>query len=153
MKVSKLVGPDNPKLKLVVHYTDLKRAVATGNALVSYVKKVGALGLSANQAGIMERVCVIKMGSTFRIFIDPHLGYRSTKTISSREGSLSHPGVTGLVDRPQSLWLTWKEVEDWQIKKIKAKFEGLDAIRIEHMIDSLDGIRFIDKAKDIKERD
>lgn len=151
MKISKLVGPDNPKLKLVVHYTDLKRAVATGNALVSYVKKVGALGLSANQAGIMERVCVVKMGPTFNIFIDPHIIMRSEGTISSREGSLSHPGLTGLVDRPQKLKLYWKEVEDWVIKEMTQDFEGLNAISIEHMIDSLDGIRFIDKAKDIKE--
>jgi len=143
----KLIGPENRKLFTVVEFKDLHRAVRTGVAMIRFLQRTPGLGLAANQAGIMERVCVAKLDGRFRMFIDPHITLRLGKQISRGEGCLSFPGVRGDVVRPQRIQVRWKDVQDWQVTERTQDFQDLNAIILEHEIDHLDGIRCIDKMK------
>ncbi|MDP1629032.1 MAG: peptide deformylase, partial [bacterium] len=67
----------------------------------------------------------------------------SPKTAIIEEGCLSVPGVWGLVERPESVEI---EGRNQFGKKIKIKARGLLARVIQHEIEHLDVILFIDKA-------
>lgn len=144
MKISKLTGPENKKLQQPVHYTNIKKAVKTGNALLSYLKSGRDLGLAANQAGIMERVMVVRLNGCLKVMIDPHILQRSGEDLRSREGCLSHPGLRGDVMRSPSVLVDWIEVERWVEIRKSAEFTGMDAIVLQHVIDHLNGIRCTD---------
>lgn len=146
MKISKLVGHENRKLLTPVHYTDKKKAVKTGNALLAYVKRGGALGLAANQAGIMERVCVVKIDGTFVVMIDPHILTRAGR-IKSREGCLSHPDLRGDIQRPKKVLVEWIEVVKWEEIRKSSEFTGQNAIILTHVIEHLNGVKCTDKMK------
>ena len=111
----KLIGPDNPKLKTVCEYTDLKKAVAVGNNLLKFARSHPCLGLAANQLGFTERVCVAKVGGTLQRFINPQIIERSKeKILSPNEGCLSFPGQRGSVMRPRYITVRFTAVKKWQ---------------------------------------
>jgi len=142
-----LVGGDNEKLKTKCEYTNAKKAVATGNKLFAFTRNVGCLGLSANQVGIMERVCIAKINNKFKIFINPHIIKSWGKQVSEKEGCLSFPGVRGDIVRPQNIMVMWITINNGIEISHEEVFTGMDAIVLEHEIDHLNGIRCIDKMK------
>ena len=69
--------------------------------------------------------------------------------IIMEEGCLSLPGVTGEVERPEKISVKALTENN---KILKIKVFGLLARILQHEIDHLDGILFIDKAKNIKNK-
>lgn len=141
----KLIGSNNPKLKTICDYTDVKKAVRVGNQLKKFLKTQKAVGIAANQVGILERVCVVKIETEFKIFINPRIIKRFGKQLSKDEGCLSFPGIRGSVTRPKKIHISWIEVKNWKIEFCESIFNDFDAIVLEHEIDHLNGIVFIDK--------
>ena len=142
----KLVGPDNPKLRTVCTFTDLKKAVAVGNNLLKFARSHPCLGLAANQLGFTERVCVAKINGKFQVFINPQIIESSPETqISKDEGCLSFPDQRGTIIRPKTITIQYMVIDKWTSSGCIEFFEGINAIIIEHEIDHLDGIRCIDK--------
>ena len=74
--------------------------------------------------------------------INPEIVEKSNEKCSDKEGCLSVPGETGAVER----W-TWVRVNflDIEGKKYSLKLENLAARIVQHEIDHLDGILFIDR--------
>jgi peptide deformylase len=62
------------------------------------------------------------------------------------EGCLSIPGVYGKVVRSTYIELDYQDIDG---KAESANFFGIEAIVIQHEIDHLDGVLFIDKASDV----
>ncbi len=160
----KLVGGESKRLKTAVRLVDRERALKVGRALATFMRRVPCLGVAANQFGIMERVCAAKIqvpgqeGTTIRIFIDPRITHRSGSQ-TNIEGCLSWPGVTGEVKRPTSLTVDFlaydppfQKVHPDTWERSTETFTGFDAVKMEHEIDHLDGIRCIDKMKNKKTR-
>lgn len=143
----KLIGGENQKLKTKCEFTDIKKAVKVGNKLKKFVNSNRCLGLSANQFGILERVCIAKVGSEFKVFINPEITRRQGKQISEQEGCLSYPNVRGDIKRARIIKVTWLSVglKGYETTEHEETFTNLDAIVLEHEIDHLDGIRCIDK--------
>lgn len=141
----KLIGKNNKKLITRCKYTNLKRSVFTGNKLMKFAISNKCLGVSANQFGILERVCIAKVNGKFEIFIDPKIINSEGKQISKKEGCLSFPGIRRDIERPQKIIVSWITVNNWIPKEHEKTFEGFDAIVLEHEIDHLNGIRLIDK--------
>jgi peptide deformylase len=83
----------------------------------------------------------------FYAFINPEIIKSSKKSSFLEEGCLSLPNIYGEVERPEKI--IFKAINS-DGKKIKLKAFGLLARVIQHEIDHLDGILFIDKAKNIK---
>jgi peptide deformylase len=143
----KLIGGENKKLTTVCEFTSIVKAVNVGNKLKKFAGSNNCLGLSANQFGILERVCIIKTNSVFKVFINPQIVTRQGSQVSNQEGCLTYPGVRGDVKRPNRVLVTWLSVgkKDYNMKKEDAWFEGIEAIILDHEVDHLNGVRCIDK--------
>ena len=118
--------------------------------LIQEMKKImienNGIGLAAIQLGVPQRVIVTYVNDKFRAFINPQIIKFSPETSSLIEGCLSLPGYWGEVERPEKIAL--RAISE-QGKKIKLKAFGLLARVIQHEVDHLNGILFIDKAKEV----
>jgi len=142
----KLIGGENPKLKTKTVLTNPGKAAKIGRAMVAFMMRHPGLGISANQFGVMERVCVAKLKGKWRIFIDPHITFRFGSQLSEQEGCLTWPGKRGDIVRPREVTiehLTPDGDGGWFGRE--GIYKEFEAIVMEHEIDHLDGIRCIDK--------
>lgn len=100
------------------------------------------VGLAAPQVGISERVIVVDAGSGFIALVNPKIVRQEGVNVDV-EGCLSIPGVLGYVERAARVEVTgWDE--NGQDRRVEAT--GLLARALQHEIDHLDGVLFIDKA-------
>lgn len=107
------------------------------------------IGLSANQIGRTFRMFVAEVpsehGMKFYAIFNPVIERKSKETVVQEEGCLSIPGVYGPVERPERVTLSGF---DKQGKPLKIKAWGLLARVFQHEVDHLDGVLFIDRAKE-----
>ena len=99
------------------------------------------LGISAPQIGILKRVFVARVRNKIKGFVNPKIIKFSTKKITILEGCLSVPLLYGHVIRPSELDLESKNTNG---KKTTAHYKGMSARIIQHEIDHLNGLLFID---------
>lgn len=76
------------------------------------------------------------------VMINPEIVSVSDKTLVSEEGCLSLPWISGYVERPAEVTVSFFDIDG---KKVKKKYSGFNAIIVLHEIDHLNGILFIDK--------
>lgn len=106
------------------------------------------IGLAAPQIGKNIRLIIVNTKSGIQAMINPKLIKTSLRQEWGEEGCLSIPNVFGDVKRHRSVECTFLDLEGHE-QVVKAS--GLLARVIQHEIDHLDGILFIDKAKHIRE--
>jgi len=101
------------------------------------------MGLAANQIGVLNRILVMK-DLTGRIWeiINPIITERSEERILETEGCLSAPGVYVQISRHKMVNL---EYQDKDGDRQFAVFMGIEAVCIQHEVDHLDGIFYIEK--------
>ena len=109
------------------------------------VKRDG-VGLAAPQTGKSWRVFAIQTKDGPMVFINPKITNKSITKEWSEEGCLSVPDTFGKVRRHKKITCVYQD-EAGEVKKIAAN--GLMSIVIQHENDHLDGVLFIDKAKEI----
>jgi len=100
------------------------------------------VGLAAPQVGVSKRIIVVDVGEGLWELINPEIIFREGEEIDL-EGCLSIPGVTGEVMRASRVRVRGLD-RTGQQQVITA--EGFAARALQHEIDHLDGILFIDKA-------
>jgi len=105
------------------------------------------VGLAAPQIGKNIRLITINTKNGVLCMINPEIIKKSWKKCWDEEGCISVPNTYGQVRRHYKVSCIYLN-KNSQKQKIEA--EGLLARIIQHEIDHLDGILFIDKAKDIK---
>ena len=110
------------------------------------------IGLAANQIGALQRVLVMDCGSRTEDeaprpmkIINPQITGISEEMSSYEEGCLSIPGVYLDVVRPTSIELSYRD-EMGRPRKMKA--DGLMARCIQHEMDHLNGVLFVDRVTD-----
>jgi len=111
------------------------------------MKACEGVGLAAPQVGILKRIIVfVDEEGNIRTLINPRI-IKKHGSSTDNEGCLSIPGRTGTVSRAFSV-----EVEALDLKgsKIKLQRNGLTARILQHEIDHLDGILFIDHADSVQ---
>ncbi|MGC8880742.1 MAG: peptide deformylase [Minisyncoccia bacterium] len=144
-----ITGENNPilrqKSKVVEHFN--QEVFSLIEKMKKTIKENNALGLAAIQIGVPSRVIVCRIDENFKVFINPEIIKFSQQEEIFPEGCLSLPGYYGEVIRPKTIVL---EAQNENGKKIKIKAFGLLARVIQHEIDHLNGVLFIDKAKNIK---
>lgn len=116
------------------------------------------VGLAAPQVGRGIRVFITKPApkSPFTVFINPEVIWTSedkTEGVPERdnkfEGCLSIPNVWGIVHRHQSVKVTFQDEAD---KKHTQTFKGFLATIIQHEIDHINGILFIQRVLEQKNK-
>jgi len=108
------------------------------------MRQVDGIGLAAPQVGVPLRVIVLQMsGEELMVIINPEI-VKSDGEREVTEGCLSVPGYAGEIKR--SVSITVKGLNR-QGKAIRIKATGLMAQALEHELDHLDGVWFIDHVK------
>jgi peptide deformylase len=98
------------------------------------------LGLAANQVGIARRVAVVDADGDRFALIDPVI-VEAEGRATAEEGCLSIPDIYGDVTRPDRIVV---EALDTEGNRFRKQATGLKARAIQHEIDHLDGILFLD---------
>jgi peptide deformylase len=110
------------------------------------------IGLAAVQVGVPKRVIVMDLSKEEeakapRFFVNPEIVWRSEETFSYEEGCLSVPEVYDEVQRPARVRLTYL---NYQGERVEEEAEGLYAVCIQHEMDHLEGVLFIDHLSRLK---
>ncbi|NLK00473.1 MAG: peptide deformylase [Clostridia bacterium] len=100
------------------------------------------VGLAAPQIGVPKRVIIVDTGENLIEIVNPEIVHRSEETEIDVEGCLSVPGVRGEVER--SIEVIVRGL-DGKGDNIEIHGEDLLARALQHEIDHLDGILFVDK--------
>ena len=149
--------PD-PVLKqkaLPVKEFDEKLAELADNMLETMYEERG-IGLAAVQVGVLKQLVVVDLKSGEedislrepRVFVNPLIVERSGETISE-EGCLSVIEYRAEIKRAESIKL---EFQDLQGEPRTMEAEGLLSICIQHELDHLQGILFIDHLPMLKQK-
>jgi peptide deformylase len=109
------------------------------------------IGLAAIQVGAPKRVIVIDLSKEEEkrplYFVNPKVIVKSKNNSTYEEGCLSVPGQFAEVDRPNECHVSYL---DYNGQKKELKAEGLLATCIQHEMDHLEGILFIDYLSKLK---
>ena len=105
------------------------------------------IGLAAPQVGINKQLIVIDCEPDDPdhpplVLINPKIIRSSSQLCSSDEGCLSIPGVYLEVERPEAIEVSYKD-ENGKPQKLQAK--DLRARAIQHEMDHLNGVMFVDR--------
>ena len=110
------------------------------------------IGLAAIQIGEPIRVIVMDLARQDeppqpRFFVNPEILWKSEETAPYEEGCLSVPEIYDEVERPSHVKLRYL---NYQGEQIEEDAEGLYAVCIQHEMDHLDGVLFIDHLSRLK---
>ena len=156
-------GEDVPKLNLVTYPGPVLRKQAaavkdvdgelikTAEEMFSIMYENHGVGLAAPQVGVSRRFVVIDVredGRPVYIMINPRLTRREGEA-ETEEGCLSLPDVFGEVKRAERIEVTYVDGEG---EEQKLEAEGLLARAIQHEIDHLNGVLFIDRLEKSRRR-
>jgi peptide deformylase len=154
MALLQLVKAPDPRLKLIsapVPEVDAKlRRFMTDMVETMYAEN--GIGLAAIQVGIAKRVAVIDLdpggpASKPIYLVNPRIVEASGELSTYHEGCLSVPEVWDDVKRPATLTVEYTD-ENGKLQTVKA--DGLFATCLQHEIDHINGLLFIDHLSRLK---
>lgn len=110
------------------------------------------IGLAAIQVGVPKRVIVMDISGKDeepapRYFVNPEIVWASEELATYEEGCLSVPEIYDEVDRPARVRLKYL---NYQGQEIEEEADGLFATCIQHEMDHLNGVLFIDHLSRLK---
>ena len=110
------------------------------------------IGLAAVQVGILKRLIVIDISKDKEkknplFLINPEIISKSERTSTYEEGCLSLPGYFAEIERPAECHIKYI---DYEGKKKEIKVSGLLSTCIQHEVDHLNGVLFIDYLSKLK---
>jgi len=115
--------------------------------MIKTMKKNDGVGLAAPQIGLNIRLICIQTKGGPVCMVNPVITKRSWAKEWEDEGCLSVPEFFGEVKRHKAVTCSFTDIKG---KPQKTQAKGLMARVIQHETDHLDGILFIDKAKNIQ---
>jgi peptide deformylase len=154
MAIREIITAPDPRLKIKarsVASVDARVRRLMDDMLETMYHAIG-IGLAAPQLGEALRVIVVDVAregekpQPLRI-ANPEILWRSEEMILANEGCLSLPEHYADVERPAAIRLRYLDHEN-EIREIEAK--GLLATCLQHEIDHLDGVLFVDHISTLK---
>jgi peptide deformylase len=149
-----LIAPD-PRLKqksapVEGPVTDEHRALM--DDMLETMYDAPGIGLAAIQVGVPLRIIVMDLAREDedkqpRYFVNPEILWASEETQPYEEGCLSVPDIYDDVERPARVKLRYL---NYQGETIEEDAEGLYAVCIQHEMDHLEGVLFIDHLSRLK---
>jgi peptide deformylase len=148
-----LIVPD-PVLKQVSKPVDVvdDELRALMDDMLETMYAAPGIGLAAIQIGVPKRVIVMDLAKAEeapqpRYFVNPEILWASEETQPYEEGCLSVPEIYDEVERPAHVKLRYV---DYHGKTVEEDAEGMYAVCIQHEMDHLDGVLFIDHLSRLK---
>ena len=122
------------------------------NDMLETMYKAPGIGLAAIQVGILKRIVVIDISKDPEkknplFLVNPEIIHLSKETSVYEEGCLSLPGQFAEIERPANCHLKYI---DFNGKEKELKTDGLLSTCIQHEVDHLNGILFIDYLSKLK---
>lgn len=136
------------KAEKVVDFNEKLKQLAQDMADTMY--KAPGVGLAANQVGVLLRIVVIDVSednSDLRVLVNPEIVEQSNTCIPHEEGCLSLKGYYDTVKRPDFVKV---KAQDLNGQPFEFEATGLLAVCVQHEIDHLNGIVFIDHLSRLK---
>jgi len=109
--------------------------------MVEAMIRANGIGLAAPQIGVSKRIIVLDLNGEFHILLNPAIIETSQESEEIVEGCLSIPGVNAEVTRKLRTHLRGITLDE---KPVDIEGEGLMARAIQHEIDHLNGVLFVD---------
>ena len=136
--------------KSVPKVTDEERRLM--DDMLETMYDANGIGLAAIQVGVPKRILVIDLGKKENknmplFFVNPKIIKKNDKLATYEEGCLSVPDQFAEIDRPNKCTI---EYLDYNGKKKVLDADGLLATCLQHEMDHLEGILFIDYLSKIK---
>ncbi|MFN3818763.1 peptide deformylase [Blastomonas sp.] len=158
MAIRPILEVPDPRLKTVstrveTFDDDLRTLVAD---MFETMYDAPGIGLAAIQVGVPKRVLVIDLQNegedgepvkTPRVFINPEILDPSADYTLYNEGCLSVPDQYADVERPSSIRARWQDLDG---KVHEEAMDGLMATCLQHEMDHLEGVLFIDHLSRLK---
>jgi peptide deformylase len=154
MSILTILETPDPRLKVVSEpvaaVDDALRALMDDMAETMYAAP--GIGLAAIQVGVAKRILVIDLQETEgdknpRFFVNPEIVWSSDSLNVYNEGCLSVPEQYAEVTRPDRITVRYL---DYQGAAHEEKMDGLMATCLQHEMDHLEGILFIDHLSRLK---
>ena len=154
MAVRPILTVPHPMLKRVsepvAEVTDETRALM--DDLLETMYAAPGIGLAAVQVGVPQRVIVMDLAregeeAQPRYFVNPEILETDEEAVPYEEGCLSVPEIYDTVDRPKRAKITYL---DYNGERVTEWAEGLYAVCIQHEMDHLEGIVFLDHLSRLK---
>ncbi len=115
--------------------------------LAEAMEKFGGLGLSANQVGVDARMFVMRTQDGIQGFFNPELTRVSAETDLLKEGCLSFPDIYLMIKRSKVVEMKYFDSDG---EEHLITLDGLGARCVQHEIDHLNGIIFLQRASQLK---
>ncbi len=115
--------------------------------MIETMRDAPGIGLAANQLGVPLQVAVIELEDRVTELINPQI-VRASGEVVDWEGCLSIPGFVAEVRRHAKVTV---KAKDRHGKEFRVKGEELFARALEHEIDHLNGILYIDYLESLEE--
>ncbi|MBD3156433.1 peptide deformylase [Candidatus Peregrinibacteria bacterium] len=145
-------GKDNPVLRAKAKHIDRvdKSIKKLASNMIDSMKASDGMGLAAPQVGISKRIVIVLLNyntdhEMIVPLINPEITYFSDDAEKAEEGCLSLPGVYKQVERSTQIRLTYTDIKG---KEKMLVLEDMNARVVQHEVDHLDGILFIDRVKE-----
>ena len=116
---------------------DIKQLI---NNMIETMEENKGVGLAAPQVGVLKRIIVAQTDYGPKAFINPEIIKKTKEKEIMEEGCLSFPGLWLKVERAKGVEITALDSNGNKIKAV-----GFLARILQHEIDHLDGILFIDR--------
>lgn len=135
------------KAEPIVHIDEEVKTLARD--LTETMHAAPGIGITAPHIGVLRRLVVIQLEADPEphIYINPEIVWSSSEMIRHVEGSVSMPGVTEVIERPQQVRVRYRRLDGIDHEE---EAEGLMAICLQHEIDQLEGIFWIDRLSKLK---
>lgn len=158
MSVQKILLYPHPLLKKLcrpVDALDPEIASLVQDLLDTMRAGPGSVGVAAPQIGVTLRVCVVDVSASRQgrennhgllVMINPEIVAREGAAIM-REGCMSVPDYTGDVERATTITVRFTD-RDGREREVAAS--GFEAVAIQHEMDHLDGVLFLDRIASLK---
>lgn len=160
MAIRKIITPPNPALrarakKVKAFKSELHQLIED---MFETLRDASGVGLAAPQVEVSQRVIVVEVQEESEdpeappkpvkryTIVNPEIVSKSTSRVTGNEACLSIPGYFGEVERYE--WVKIRGL-DRHGKPLKLKAQGWLARILQHEIDHLEGILFIDRATQV----
>lgn len=148
-----LMYAPNPIFKMraeaVVNFDDKLKTLIEEMFSVLYLAK--AVGLAGNMLGVLKQIVIIDLQTEGvknpHVFINPTVTYVSTEMQTCNEASLSFPGIEASITRPKQIHISYFDLKG---ERHELEADGFFATVIQHEIDYLNGVVFLDHLSKMK---
>ncbi len=131
----------------VVEFDEALRRLAAD--LLDTMRAAPGVGITAVHVGVPQRLVVLELDAAdgVRVYANPEIAWASPEQARHAEGSVSMPGVTDEVERPARVRVCYQDLDGaGQVEEA----DGFRAVCLQHEIDQLDGIFWIQRLSRLK---